>query len=282
MFKRDPRDPFPPGTANGSKWHVMPEDLVAVAASDGVIWSAGWTPRGFSVVIDHGPHKLATYYTHMSRLLVAPTARARSGQRVQAGQPLGIIDFDPKDPQRIKHLHFALWRGGPQDAIDPAPLMRAWEYVDDPTPASLLAPPSMSPGPAMVARNASLAYRRIGERGERYPDWVRALDGKSGAYVIREIGADGRPEVVYVGSSNRRLYNTLTRHFQQWRRYKGFWRGQYAEGHDPGLTYDRGAVDVAVRLTKPERALDEEARLIKRLRPRDNLLGQPAEESIPF
>ena len=70
-------------------------------------------------------------------------------------------------------------------------------------------------------------------------------------------------------------------HFH-WRRFKGFWRGQYAEGHDPGLTYDRNRVDVAVRITPVHRALDEEARLIQRLRPRDNLLGQPADDAVPF
>lgn len=69
-------------------------------------------------------------------------------------------------------------------------------------------------------------------------------------------------------------------HFH-WRRWKGFWRGQYGEGHDPGLTYARERVEVAVRITDPDDALDEEARLIARLRPRDNLLGQP-EEPIPF
>jgi hypothetical protein len=53
------------------------------------------------------------------------------------------------------------------------------------------------------------------------------------------------------------------------------------EGHDPGLTYDRERVEVAVRVTSPARALDEEARLIRRLAPRDNILGQ-AEEAIPF
>ena len=71
-------------------------------------------------------------------------------------------------------------------------------------------------------------------------------------------------------------------HFH-WRRWKGFWRGQYGEGHDPGMTYDRASVDVAVRVTHPDDALDEERRLIARLRPRDNLIGQPdAGEEIPF
>ena len=89
---------------------------------------------------------------------------------------------------------------------------------------------------------------------------------------------------MYVGSSSGRLYDTLTRHLQTWRRWKGFWKGRYGEGHDPGLTYDRDSVEVAVRLTSPSKSLDEELRLIARLTPRDNLIGQvdAAGEPIPF
>jgi murein DD-endopeptidase MepM/ murein hydrolase activator NlpD len=127
-------------------------------------------------------------------------------------------------------------------------------------------------------RNGSLVYRPVGARGEPYPDWVRALKGKSGVYVIRQGG-----ETVYIGESHAaKLYETLTRHFQDWRRWKGFWRGQYAEGHDPGLTYKRSSVEVAVRVLSGDRALREEARLIRRLKPRDNLIGQPELEAVPF
>jgi len=55
--------------------------------------------------------------------------------------------------------------------------------------------------------------------------------------------------------------------------------------HDPGLTYDRDRVTVAVRVLPPDSAIAEEARLIARLRPRDNLLGQPdddLDEAVPF
>jgi hypothetical protein len=41
-------------------------------------------------------------------------------------------------------------------------------------------------------------------------------------------------------------------------------------------------VEVAVRVTAPLEALDEESRLIRRLRPRDNQLGQPELEEVPF
>jgi hypothetical protein len=137
-------------------------------------------------------------------------------------------------------------------------------------------------------RNAGLVYRPIGRTGDPYPDWVRALAGKSGIYVIREIRRDGSTPTVYVGESHaNRLYQTLTRHFQTWRRSKKFWVGQYTgtQSHDPGLTYPRDKVMVAARVMSGARAIAEETRLIARLRPRDNLIGQPAddpEEAIPF
>jgi hypothetical protein len=129
-----------------------------------------------------------------------------------------------------------------------------------------------------TARNAGLHYRPIGSSGEPYPDWLRALKGKSGVYIIRD-GAT----ILYVGESHtNRLYQTLTRHFQTWRRWNTHWKNQYTQGHDPGLTYPRDRVTVAVCITTSATALDQEARLIARLRPRDNLLGQPEDEAVPF
>ena len=267
MFARVPTDTWRAGTPNGSAHNVMPNALVAVAASDGVVWSAMQTPRGFAVVIDHGPAKIATFYTHLEKLLIKPTANGASAERVRAGQPIGVIGADPLDAEHLKHLHFEIWLGGPNDRIDPAPVMRGWEVVADPN--------------ALVARNATLVYRAVGTSGEAYPEWVRALKDKAGVYIIRDQASR---EIVYVGSSTGRLYDTLTRHFQRWRRYKGFWRGQYGEGHDPGLTYDRADVEVAIRLTSSSTCLDEEMRLIARLKPRDNLIGQPqpADDEVPF
>ena len=86
-------------------------------------------------------------------------------------------------------------------------------------------------------------------------------------------------------SSASRSVTPSPRHFQTWRRFQGFWRGQYGEGADPGFTYPRAAVEVAVRLTSPDDALDEEMRVIARLRPRDNQIGQPdaaTEDTVPL
>src|SRR5690606_33340586 len=112
---------------------VMPPGVRALAASDGFVWSAARTPRGFAVVIDHGAIGFATLYTHLSGLLVAPTQRGSSRERIYAGQPIGIVGADPQDPQGLPHLHFELWKGGPGEALDPAPLMRWWEHISAPS-----------------------------------------------------------------------------------------------------------------------------------------------------
>jgi murein DD-endopeptidase MepM/ murein hydrolase activator NlpD len=127
MYRRHPGDPWRAGTPNGSPGWVMPDHRAALAASDGVVWSAANTPRGWTVVIDHAPRKLATYYTHLSSLLVT------TKQRVSAGAPLGIIGADPLDAEHIMHLHLEVWRGGASDRFDPQRLIETtWEYVPDP------------------------------------------------------------------------------------------------------------------------------------------------------
>ena len=115
----------------------------------------------------------------------------------------------------------------------------------------------MSPGPSGCASSASAC----------------------GVYVIRQSG-----NVVYVGSSRKRLYDTVTRHFQQWKRRKQWWKGMHGAGHDPGITYNRARCEVAVRLLACGDELEEETRLIERLRPRDNLVGDPSGEleEAPF
>jgi hypothetical protein len=275
MFRRrDARDlvaTYAPKTPNGTAMFFMPDGISALAASGGAVSFADMTSMGNSVIIQH-PNGWATYYTHLSSLAV------KRGELARAGQPLGTIGVSPLDGEHLKHLHFELWRGGTRSgAVDPTAFLATWMRVTSPW-----SPPS---GP-LVARNArnsgTSAYRQVGDRGEPYPEWVRALKGKAGVYIIRDAETH---ECLYVGSSAGRLYDTLTRHFQTWRRWKGFWKGQYGEGADPGLTYPRADVEVAVRLTSPGAALDEEMRTIARLRPRDNQIGQPdaaTDETVPF
>lgn len=120
---------------------------------------------------------------------------------------------------------------------------------------------------------SSLVYHSIGSDGASWPQWVRDLKTASGAYVIREHGSNGR--VLYVGSSGGALYDTITRHFQQWKRKKQWWKGLRGAGHDPGLTYSRARCCVAVCLTRKGSHTEKEADLIRRLRPSDNLVEHP-------
>ena len=130
-------------------------------------------------------------------------------------------------------------------------------------PVELLAAIERHLGGLVDTRGNALVYRRLGRRGERYPEWVQALKGQSGVYVIRHEG-----HIVYVGESHSgRLYEAMTRHFQRWKR-----RNQAL-----GLVYDRESVEVATRIVPPRSAIAEESRLIRRLEPRDNVVRRPAE-----
>jgi murein DD-endopeptidase MepM/ murein hydrolase activator NlpD len=131
MFARIASDRFPIGSPNGTKGFIMPDAWMAVAAADGVLWSARYTQRGGAVVIDHG--NVATFYTHLDTLFlpeIGPPAKGTPKEllpRVRAGQPLGVIGADPLDPRRLKHLHFELWAGGPGHAVDPTQIMKSWQ-----------------------------------------------------------------------------------------------------------------------------------------------------------
>jgi hypothetical protein len=143
--------------------------------------------------------------------------------------------------------------------------------------------------PSGPLRNAQLTFQPVGYPSDPYPPWVHDLRGRSGVYVIRAPGESGEREIVYVGSSDAdRLYETLTRHFQTWRRRKSrrYYPTEYTDGHDPGLVYPRETAEAAVIITRSEDARDLEFDLIDRLRPRDNLIGQssppPEDEEVPF
>ena len=125
----------------------------------------------------------------------------------------------------------------------------------------------------------SLVYHDIGGENSRWPAWMRAFARSCGAYVIRDKRSH---RVLYVGSSRSRLYDTITRHFQQWKRRKNWWKGLHGAHHDPGMVYRRDHCEVAIRIVHCGDELDEETRLIHKLSPRDNLVENPDGEEVPF
>ena len=120
---------------------------------------------------------------------------------------------------------------------------------------------------------AKCSFYDMGRDGEPYPTLLRVLTKARGVYAIRDKATK---KVLYVGSSASTLYSTVTRHMQRWRRAKGYWSGHYGKAHDPGLTYQRHAVEVAIEvMRKNADHLAREAELIAALRPRDNLVLSP-------
>lgn len=134
MFDRVASDPFKVGSPNGTKAFVMPDHMLALAAGDGRVRYAAATPRGLTVQLEHDAGKVVTYYTHLDELLVRRTTNASSGERVRAGQPIGVVGADPQDGEHVKHLHFEIWLppGTPKDRIDPASILRSWPLASLP------------------------------------------------------------------------------------------------------------------------------------------------------
>jgi murein DD-endopeptidase MepM/ murein hydrolase activator NlpD len=107
----------------GDRGWFAPEGTPVVAAKAGTIWSVDESPRGWMIVIDHGP-PWATFYQHLDKVSPGIT----KGTRVEPGHQLGTMGSDPTDPQHVRHLHFATWYHGAGDeaSVDPAQSMLGW------------------------------------------------------------------------------------------------------------------------------------------------------------
>jgi excinuclease UvrABC nuclease subunit len=123
----------------------------------------------------------------------------------------------------------------------------------------------------------------VGDPGDRYPEWIAAVDGKSGIYVIKSK----RGIVLYVGESHTgRLKATLVRHFQQWKRDKLNLYSKTDWSRTTGKTYDRSDVLVWVHPCRKDQAQKLQYLLIQKLQPRDNHVDGSGElgdlSEVPF
>ncbi len=84
------------------------------APADGIVVYADGplVVRGYATMIDHG-WGVYTGYMHQEKILV------QVGERVKAGQVIGVVGITPKNIGRVSgpHLHFEVWVGGVQ--VDP-------------------------------------------------------------------------------------------------------------------------------------------------------------------
>lgn len=115
-------------------------------------------------------------------------------------------------------------------------------------------------------------------RAGDYDPRLQALRGvqASGVYAIAERRSR---RVLYVGESHTgRLYDTITRHFREWRVDPR----QDAQGRRRGGTmYERADVLVAFVVTEPDTAQAFQYAEIQRLAPRDNQVGGDSVDGIP-
>lgn len=125
---------YPSGTAGGTPGHFTPVGVPVLAAKAGKVLVAGPSPRGLSVVIDHGDGFI-TFYQHLASMVVGPHehgVNTATGQptRVTTGQPIGIVGGDPTETTHFRHLHFEVWfKGWADAAVDPTEEMAKWPHV---------------------------------------------------------------------------------------------------------------------------------------------------------
>ena len=102
--------------------------------------------------------------------------------------------------------------------------------------------------------------------GGAYHPHLAELAGLKASGVYGILDRRSR-KVLYVGESHTgRLYDTITRHFRQWRIGFNDGRGR----RRGGTMYDRDQVLVIFAVTPPAAAADVQFAEIQRLRPRDN------------
>lgn len=97
------------------KW-VVPYDVPALAAAEGIVQVAGNSPTGYRIFIDHG-NGLRSGYFHLMGL------RVSVGQAVSRGQQLGPIGHNPADTDG-RHLHFEISPTDRYAPLDPADYLR--------------------------------------------------------------------------------------------------------------------------------------------------------------
>jgi murein DD-endopeptidase MepM/ murein hydrolase activator NlpD len=92
-----------------------PRGTPVLAADDGVVLAVRRTSIGGNVIwLRPDGADVELYYAHLDRQDVRP------GERVRAGQPIGLVGNTGNARTTPPHLHFGVYRNGGRDAIDPA------------------------------------------------------------------------------------------------------------------------------------------------------------------
>lgn len=98
-----------------------PRGTPALAATDGTITRTGESTLGGRVVWLADARGQHLYYAHLDKQLVQP------GQRVRAGDTLGLVGNTGNARTTAPHLHFGIYRAG--GAVDPWPFLHRADAV---------------------------------------------------------------------------------------------------------------------------------------------------------
>ena len=177
-----------------------PRGTPAIAATAGIITRTGETPLGGRVVwlsaADNAGH---LYYAHLDKQLV------QAGQRVRAGDTLGLVGNTGNARTTNPHLHFGVYRSG-LGAVDPLPFVRRasavaplptgpdrrGEFVRLRAASQLHATPTANDQLAVVSLRPQLPLLVLGQQGSTLR--VQTPAGEVG-YVLAQavVGASAKP-----------------------------------------------------------------------------------------
>jgi murein DD-endopeptidase MepM/ murein hydrolase activator NlpD len=107
---------------------LAPRGTPVVAADDGTIAKLFYSEKGGTTIYQFDPsEQYCYYYAHLDRYADG----LREGQTVTRGQVLGYVGTSGNAPPDTPHLHFAIFRLGPEkhwwegEPINPQPLLSA-------------------------------------------------------------------------------------------------------------------------------------------------------------
>jgi len=107
---------------------LAPRGTPVIAADDGTIVKLFYSERGGTTIYQFDPsEQYCYYYAHLDRYAEG----LREGQSVTRGQVLGYVGTSGNAPPDTPHLHFAIFRLGPEkhwwqgEPINPQPLLSA-------------------------------------------------------------------------------------------------------------------------------------------------------------
>ena len=127
MYRRPEKGPW--NRPDFAPWYHCPKGTSVHTIADGKVVAVDDRPNGFAIKVDHG-YPYVSVYRHVFEPCV------EEGETLVAGEMLGLVGYDPRNPNGLRHLHMELLdysRPGIKSvrnlAVDPRPFLKRLEYL---------------------------------------------------------------------------------------------------------------------------------------------------------